>query len=236
MMDATATIVTDTPCWTIAIRPTETRGIFHRVDLALTWSQAVDLAGYVHTLTPEAAVWYVPNRQAELTGYVHTDDVLNVMVHTGARIRIKDDGVLPFDTNPPACTAVTSLNDLTDEVGRVVDAMRTHKLGQLVEFDALGVHYRTKITRDKRTLARVETRPTDGANLEAVVTIEINLGLNGRGFTSEHRIPTAKMFLLVSGAGGELIQDSDDYNVVLATALVHLRHVPATVRRIECWN
>jgi hypothetical protein len=99
--------------WTIAIRPNAKRGIFHRVDLALTWDQAVDLAQYVGKLLPAADVWYVPNATYDAAHPGH-EDSYNVMVDTGKRIRIKDDGVLPFDTDPTTddgATTVTAVED-----------------------------------------------------------------------------------------------------------------------------
>ena len=104
----TATAQTPAHYWTIAIRPTVTRGIFHRVDLALTWEQAVDLAQYVAKLLPAAAVWYVPNADYDARHPGH-EDAGNVMVDTGARIRIKDDGELPFDTSPKAASTIVDV-------------------------------------------------------------------------------------------------------------------------------
>lgn len=87
--------------WTIAIRPDAKRGIFHRVgDMRLTWHQADDLGHYVATLLPDAAVWAVPTRDAETNGFVQPEDIGNVLVPSGKRIRIAEDGGLPFVVMP----------------------------------------------------------------------------------------------------------------------------------------
>lgn len=91
--------------WTIAIRPNAQRGIFHRVaGIDLTWHQACDLGTFVARQMPDAAVWTVPTQASEQDAAAHSPahaaDVANVLVATGRRIRIAEDGVLPFAIRP----------------------------------------------------------------------------------------------------------------------------------------
>lgn len=101
------TNLTGPTTWTIAIRPNAQRGIFHRVaGIALTWHHASDLGTWIARQWPEAAVWTVPTVAAEQdaakVSRAHAEDVGNVLVGTGRRIRIAEDGVLPFATRPSA--------------------------------------------------------------------------------------------------------------------------------------
>jgi hypothetical protein len=121
-MDA-KTYAEEKPRWTVAYRTTRNRGVFHRVSLELTWHQAVDMATYLVRVL-DTAVWYVPNRQAELDGWTAIEDVQNVMVDSGRRVRIAEDGVLPFDTNPPVALW-SEASGTPDPVSRPADPFAT---------------------------------------------------------------------------------------------------------------
>jgi hypothetical protein len=100
--------------WTIAYRTSTNRGIFHRVDdLHLSWGQSVQLGTY---LAGEmgTSVWTVPTRQGELDGNVAVEDIANVMVDSGARIRIAEDGALPFSTDPTGDQAASTVAEVED--------------------------------------------------------------------------------------------------------------------------
>jgi hypothetical protein len=89
--------------WTIAYRK-RTANRFHRVDLALTWRQAYDLAGRAVQAAPDRQVYYVTNAASEREEAAriaagdlaesYADDHRNVMVDSGKKIRIVEGGSL----------------------------------------------------------------------------------------------------------------------------------------------
>lgn len=81
-----------TTTWTLAYRkPTANR--FQRVtNWAGTWAQALELAQAFSKAHPELQVWYVPSAASEVNGA--PEDAGNVMVDSGKRIRIRDNGAL----------------------------------------------------------------------------------------------------------------------------------------------
>jgi hypothetical protein len=82
--------------WTIAYRkPRANR--FLRVALALTWAQAWELAGRFVAANPGLEVHYVTSREAELTGYVVEEDVRNILVESGRRVRIVEGGTCDLE-------------------------------------------------------------------------------------------------------------------------------------------
>jgi len=76
--------------WTIAYRKPKANR-FIRKDLALTWATAVAMAKAWLCAHPDLEVWYVPNRQAEQDGYVAAEDIGNILVDPGKRIRIYEE-------------------------------------------------------------------------------------------------------------------------------------------------
>lgn len=86
----------ETNYWTVAYRATRTRGVFHRVSLALDWHQAQSLAGYLESVL-DVPVWYLPNAEYDAQ-HPDSPDSGTILVPTGKRIPVKDDGTLPFTT------------------------------------------------------------------------------------------------------------------------------------------
>jgi hypothetical protein len=81
-----------TTTWTLAYRK-RTANRFQRVtNWSGTWNQARELAGAFGKAHPELDVWYVPTRDSEANGAA--EDAGNVMVDSGKRIRIRDNGAL----------------------------------------------------------------------------------------------------------------------------------------------
>lgn len=78
--------------WTLAYRkPTANR--FQRVtNWSGTWTQALELAQAFSKAHPELQVWYVPTQASEVNGAA--EDAGNVMVDSGKRIRIRENGAL----------------------------------------------------------------------------------------------------------------------------------------------
>lgn len=90
------TVIEETPRWTVAYRkPKGNR--FLRVDgVALHWDAATELALDLKEARPELEVYYVPTREAEETGWVHAEDIGNILAPTGRRVKILEGGVLPI--------------------------------------------------------------------------------------------------------------------------------------------
>ena len=80
--------------WTIAYRkPRANR--FHRVtDWAGTWDEAYDMSAKFCDRHRDLQVYYVPTHEAETTGYVPAEDVGNVLVDSGRRVQIVDNGTI----------------------------------------------------------------------------------------------------------------------------------------------
>jgi hypothetical protein len=88
------TVQRDRPYWTLAYRK-PTGPVFHRVtDWCGTWQQAHDLTGEFMQSHPGLEVWYTVTREAELDGYSSPEDIGNIMVSSGRRIRIADNGTI----------------------------------------------------------------------------------------------------------------------------------------------
>ena len=91
--------------WTIAYRK-PTGPWFQRVDLELTWHQAVQAARSLNMVRPDLVVYYTTNRQhddATLVRYAATqsdldrsyaEDAFNILVDSGKRVAVKDSGKL----------------------------------------------------------------------------------------------------------------------------------------------
>lgn len=78
--------------WTLAFRK-RTANRFQRVtNWEGTWAQALELAQAFGKAHPELDVWYVPTLASEANGAA--EDAGNVMVDSGKRIRIRDNGAL----------------------------------------------------------------------------------------------------------------------------------------------
>jgi len=79
--------------WTIAYRK-RTANRFLRVSTwAGTWPQAVAMARLFAAANPDLEVHYTSNRAAEVEGFVTEDDVRNILVDSGRRVRIVETDV-----------------------------------------------------------------------------------------------------------------------------------------------
>ncbi|UAW08472.1 hypothetical protein SEA_MORI_121 [Mycobacterium phage Mori] len=85
---------TKTRFWTIAWRKPRANRFHRATDLATDWHTASAVAAAVSHLRPDLEVWYVPTKAAEESGYVSAEDVGNILVSSGRRVRIVDDGKL----------------------------------------------------------------------------------------------------------------------------------------------
>lgn len=90
--------------WTVAYRKTHANR-FERVGgIALDWDAATELAIEVHEALGDGyEVYYLPNRQAELDGFVFPEDIGTVLVESGKRVPIKETGVLPKGVHVEGC-------------------------------------------------------------------------------------------------------------------------------------
>jgi hypothetical protein len=81
-----------TTTWTLAYRKPKANRFQRVTNWAGTWSQAQELARSFSEAHPELQVWYVPTQASEVNGAA--EDAGNVMVDSGKRIRIRENGAL----------------------------------------------------------------------------------------------------------------------------------------------
>lgn len=111
---------------------------------------------------------------------------------------------------------VTDITARTAALGRVVDAMLTHRAGESVDFVALGMVLHTEclttewawtivlLGADEAELARVSVRPNFG------------------GLAAPAPYPFAKRFVVLAQVGRVVLADADSLASALADALVLL--------------
>lgn len=85
--------------WTIAYRKPKANR-FLRVDLALTWTQAAELAGRVGAARPDLQVWYTVSESWD-AAHPDCEDAYNILTDTGRRVRIMEGGTLPDGVAAP---------------------------------------------------------------------------------------------------------------------------------------
>jgi len=79
--------------WTIAYRK-RTANRFLRVSTwSGTWSQAYGMSRLFAQANPELEVYYTSDRSAEVEGFVVEEDVRNILVDSGRRVRIVESDV-----------------------------------------------------------------------------------------------------------------------------------------------
>lgn len=107
--------------WTVAYRkPTANR--FLRVDLELTWHQARDLAALLVEALPGQQVYYIPNAASDASGRTPAEDAGNILTETGARVRVREGGVLPDGIDiPAAADAQAAFEDGADDATPIED-------------------------------------------------------------------------------------------------------------------
>lgn len=92
------TTKTETATWTIAYRMHRCAPRFKRVtNWAGTWAQAREVAGLFALANPDAEVYYVSSRQAEILGLVVEEDQRNILVDSGRRVQMFETGKLPAE-------------------------------------------------------------------------------------------------------------------------------------------
>lgn len=121
------TEIEETPRWTVAYRkPKGNR--FRRVDgVALHWDAATELALDLKAAVPELEVYYVPTRAAEVEGWVDAEDIGNILVPTGKRVKILEGGVLPPGTVVNGVVVPEPGPRLTSRQQIVLDALKEFK-------------------------------------------------------------------------------------------------------------
>uniref|UniRef100_A0AB38ZP64 Uncharacterized protein n=1 Tax=Mycobacterium phage Wildflower TaxID=3141619 RepID=A0AB38ZP64_9VIRU len=93
----------DATFWTVAWRNPRANRFRRATDLATDWHTASAVAAKAREARPDLEVWYVPTKAAEESGYVSAEDVGNILVPSGRRVRIVDDGKLAdFGVAPSA--------------------------------------------------------------------------------------------------------------------------------------
>lgn len=83
--------------WTIAYRKRTANRFIRPTNFAGTWSQAKALAEAFAEASPEMQVYYVSTREAELARRVSDEDIANVLVDSGKRVRIVEQGEVPAE-------------------------------------------------------------------------------------------------------------------------------------------
>lgn len=83
--------------WTIAYRKRTANRFLRVTNWSGSWAQALAMAQLFGEANPDLQVWYTSSRDAELKGGVSIEDVANIMVDSGKRIRIVEGGELPAE-------------------------------------------------------------------------------------------------------------------------------------------
>jgi len=78
--------------WTLAYRKPKANRFQRVTNWSGTWAQAMELARTFAGENPGLQVYYVPTQASEVNGVA--EDAGNVMVDSGKRIRIRENGVL----------------------------------------------------------------------------------------------------------------------------------------------
>jgi hypothetical protein len=94
------------PYWTVAYCTATDPRTLCRADLNLRYTQACDLAIHLRETTGQD-YWAVPNRAAELDGYVSGSDVGHTWTDDNELLPLVDDGDLPFPLLPATDWPVT---------------------------------------------------------------------------------------------------------------------------------
>jgi hypothetical protein len=87
-------MTTDAMTWTIAYRKRTANRFLRVSNWQGTWTQAVAMAAVFSETNPELQVYYVPTAEAEQDGAT-PEDIGNVLVDSGKRIRIAEGGGVP---------------------------------------------------------------------------------------------------------------------------------------------
>jgi hypothetical protein len=94
MSEMTGSVLTT---WTIAYRNPRANRFTRVTNWTGTWSQAVGMAQLFAEANPDAQVFYVPSRESELNGLVPAEDIANILVDSGKRVRIVEKGEIPAE-------------------------------------------------------------------------------------------------------------------------------------------
>lgn len=83
--------------WTIAYRKPRANRFVRPTNFAGTWAQAKALAAVFAERYPDLQTYYVTTRESELAGHVVVEDIANVLVDSGRRVRIVEQGEVEAD-------------------------------------------------------------------------------------------------------------------------------------------
>jgi hypothetical protein len=131
--------------WTIAYRKPKANR-FVRKDLHLTWKAAHDLAGDWADAHPGLQVFYVCNRQAELDGYVGQEDIRNILMESGKRIRIYEE--IPSEAIPAPSASIPASDPASipaSDPASIPPPVSYRKMADLTVIPAM-IYY--EVTRD----------------------------------------------------------------------------------------
>jgi hypothetical protein len=126
------------PDWTIAYRNPRANRFQRVTDLAVTWVDATAWALAISIVHPELEVWYVTTAEREST-YVGdhpcAEDVANILVPSGKRVRVFDTGslaALGFEhAGESTANAVTVTRPFADKMGTATFRMPHHSVQQV---------------------------------------------------------------------------------------------------------
>lgn len=104
----TATLTKAPDSWTIAYRKRTANHFKRANNWSGTWAEAVEMARVFGDLHPEYQIWYTTTTEYERwvvaevnAGTLHADyldDVANIMVDSGKRIRVRETGVIDVES------------------------------------------------------------------------------------------------------------------------------------------
>ena len=83
--------------WTLAYRKKNASTAKRVTNWAGTWNEAYEMARRFGALHPELQIWYVSSRASELAGRVHLEDIGNLLLDSGKRIPMTENGSLPSE-------------------------------------------------------------------------------------------------------------------------------------------
>lgn len=98
--------------WTLAYRKPGANHYQRMTDWCGTWEAAERMATRFGLRNPDVEVWYVASQTAEEAGYVHAEDIGNVLTLTDRRVRMMETGTITRGMSPD--DIVTTVTEATD--------------------------------------------------------------------------------------------------------------------------
>lgn len=90
----TATGTTEDTRWTIAYRNPRANHFKRATDFCGTWQEARDIGRLAAISRPDLEVWVTTTQAAEATGYVHSEDIANILANSGRRVQVLNTGTI----------------------------------------------------------------------------------------------------------------------------------------------